>query len=237
MERGVGRHSIFITGGTGYLGRHLLPILLGRGHEVRLLVRPGSQGKLPKGCQGVLGNALDASSFADAVPPADTLVQLVGIPKPSPAKARQFREVDLVAGLAGLEAAEKAQVRHLVYVSVAHPAPVMNAYITVREQIERAIHQSSVPATILRPWYILGPGHRWPYALIPLYALLERLPSTRNSAQRLGLVTLSQMLTALVEAVENPGVRTVEVPEIRGARMVEVKGSTGSRSRPTDLAA
>ena len=73
-------------------------------------------------------------------------------------------------------------------------------------------------ATFLRPWYVLGPGHRWPYLLVPAYWLLERLPGTCETARRVGLVTLAQMVAALVRAVESPpeGVRVVEVPEIRG---------------------
>ena len=76
---------------------------------------------------------------------------------------------------------------------------------------------SGLRHTIVRPWYMLGPGHRWPYALLPIYWLMERLPSTRASAQRLGLVTLPQMVDTLVHAVENPPAhsRIVEVPEIR----------------------
>ena len=51
---------------------------------------------------------------------------------------------------------------------------------------------------------------------MPVYALLKQLPATRASALRLGLITLPQMLAALVRAVEQPaeGVRIVEVPEI-----------------------
>ena len=73
-------------------------------------------------------------------------------------------------------------------------------------------------ATFLRPWYVLGPGHRWPYLLAPMYWIFERLPGTGDAARRIGLVTLPQMVAALVRAVENParGVRVVEVPEIRG---------------------
>jgi uncharacterized protein YbjT (DUF2867 family) len=112
-------------------------------------------------------------------------------------------------------------VRHFVYVSVAHPAPVMKAYIEVRSQCEAMIHQSGMNATILRPWYVLGPGHRWPYFLLPIYTLMELLPSTREGATRLGLVTLGQVVRALVEAVETPahGVRIVEVPQIRAASL------------------
>jgi hypothetical protein len=71
--------------------------------------------------------------------------------------------------------------------------------------------------TIVRPWYVLGPGHRWPYVLLPMYWLFERLPSTRDNARRLGLVTLAQMMQTLVAAVENPSIggRFVEVPQIR----------------------
>jgi nucleoside-diphosphate-sugar epimerase len=75
-------------------------------------------------------------------------------------------------------------------------------------------------ATILRPWYVLGPGHRWPYALIPLYWLAERIPSMRNGARRLGLVTIDQMVNALFHAASRTahGVEIIEVPGIRGAR-------------------
>ena len=45
---------------------------------------------------------------------------------------------------------------------------------------------------------------------------MEQLPATKSSAQRLGLVTLAQMVTALVDAVEHPAAaRIVEVPQIR----------------------
>jgi uncharacterized protein YbjT (DUF2867 family) len=108
-------------------------------------------------------------------------------------------------------------VQHFIYVSVAQPAPVMKAYIEVRSACEVMIRQSGMNATILRPWYVLGPGHRWPYAILPVYWVMEFLPATRNGARRLGLVTLEQMTCALVHAVENPPrrVRIVEVPEIR----------------------
>ena len=56
-----------------------------------------------------------------------------------------------------------------------------------------------------------------PYALLPLYAMAERFSGVRGTALRLGLVTLREMIAALVWAVENPaeGVRVLDVEEIR----------------------
>jgi len=211
------RRCVFITGGTGYMGQRLIPRLLARGHEVRALVRPGSEKKLPNGCTPIEGDALEGSTYADQISPADTFVQLVGVAYPSPAKAAEFRRIDRPAGLSAVQAAKSAGIRHFIYVSVAHPAPTMQAYIAVRIECEEAIESAGLDATILRPWYVLGPGHRWPYLVLPVYKLAELLPRTREGARRLGLVTLEQMLNALTFAVENPveGRRVFSVREIR----------------------
>jgi uncharacterized protein YbjT (DUF2867 family) len=211
-----GRHVVFVTGGTGYLGSALIPELLAHGHTVRALIRPGAKRRLPAGAEPVVGDALRAETFAAAVPPADTLVHLVGTPKPNPAKGKEFRRVDLGSIQAAVSAAKSAGVRHFVYLSVAQPAPVMRAYIEVREAGESLIRRSGFAATILRPWYVLGPGHRWPYLLLPFYAILARVPATAEGARRLGLVTRREMVAALVRAVEDPpsDIRIVGVPEM-----------------------
>jgi len=210
---------VFVTGATGYIGRHLTAALLARGHRVRALVRPESAGRVAAGVTTVVGNALDASTFAPAVILSDTIVHLVGTPHPSPSKAAEFRRVDVRSILASIEATRRAGVAHLVYVSVAHPAPVMHAYIEARSEGERAIAEAGLTATILRPWYVLGPGHRWPYLLVPFYAVARLIPSKRESARRLGLVTFSQMVNALVRSIENPPspgqIRILEVPDIQ----------------------
>src|SRR5262245_39389934 len=215
------RHAIFVTGATGYLGRRVVPDLLAHGHSVKALARAGSEGRLPAGVEPVIGNALDGSSFAERIAPSDTFLQLVGVPHPSPAKAALFRSVDLASAKASATAAAGARVAHFVYVSVAHPAPAMKAYWQARAEAEAFLAQTGLNATILRPWYVLGSGHRWPYLLLPGYWIAERLPATRETARRLGLVTLDQMASAILCAVETPavGMKIVEVPEIRSARV------------------
>ena len=63
---------------------------------------------------------------------------------------------------------------------------MMKAYVEVRADCETMIRQSGLNATLLRLWYVLGPGHRWPYALLPMYWLLEQLPCTGDGARRVG---------------------------------------------------
>jgi len=213
------RRSVFVTGSTGYMGRSLIPVLLSRGHSVRALARETSAHRVPRGAEAVVGDALVPGSFADAIAPADTLIHLVGTPHPSPAKAASFQAVDLCSVDAALAAALAGGVGHFVYVSVAQPAPVMHAYIAARQAGEARIRASGIAATIIRPWYVLGPGHRWPYLLLPLYGVLTLLPPTREGARRLGLVTLEQMVGALVASIERgpEGVRMIDVPGIWAA--------------------
>ena len=196
-----------MTGGTGYIGQ--------------ALVRPGSETKLPSRAWPVVGNALDASTFASAIPPGATLVHLVGTPHPSPAKAAEFRRVDLASIRATTLAAERAGARHLVYVSVAHPAPVMQAYIAAREEGEALVEASGIPATILRPWYVFRTGS--PLAVsfgtpVRRAAVVTRDPRGCGAPWS---VTRRAMIAALVRAVETPparGLRIVDVPEIRRTR-------------------
>jgi nucleoside-diphosphate-sugar epimerase len=100
--------KIFITGGTGYIGSRLIPLLSQRGHEVKGLVRKGSEMKLPAGASRVIGEALQIDSYTNDARGSDTFVHLIGTPHPSPAKAKQFRDVDLVSIQVAIKAARDA---------------------------------------------------------------------------------------------------------------------------------
>ena len=211
--------DILITGGTGYIGRHLVPLLLERGHRVRVLTRASSAERVPAGATPVIGDALDENSVAAALREDDTVVHLVGTPHPTPSKADQFEKVDLLSIRATVGAAKRSAIAHLIYVSVAQPAPIMQSYLWVRTLGETMVREAELTATILRPWYILGPGRRWPNAIVPLYKLAELFPGTRATAERLGLVTIEQFSRALLAQAEDPPVRgrwrIVDVPGIK----------------------
>lgn len=207
----------FVSGGTGYLGRPLIESLVGGGWDVRALCRPQSIRKVPVGATVVPGNALAAHSFVSSVPSGAVYVHLTGVAHPNASKAASFRTIDQTAFRASLQAAQCAGVKRFVYVSVAHPAPVMRAYVAVRMECERELLASSLDAVILRPWYVLGPGHWWPCLLSPFYTMAGWIPALRSGALRLGLLTHRQMTAALVHSVQNrePGVHLLDVPGIR----------------------
>ena len=215
--------EILVTGGTGYIGQHLITPLLARGHRVRALARQESFDRVPAGALAIVGNALQVDSVAAALRPGDTVVHLVGTPHPTPSKADEFEKVDLVSIRATVSAAKQVGISHLVYLSVAQPAPVMQAYLWMRALGETMIREAGLTATIIRPWYVLGPGRWWPKALVPLYKIAEMIPATRATAERLGLVTIEQMINAIVYALENPpdpgARRIIDVPGIRRAHL------------------
>jgi uncharacterized protein YbjT (DUF2867 family) len=193
---------VFVTGGTGFLGRALIGELLKRGHQVRALVRAGSEGKLPSGAEAVLGDALEGSSYRGGVAGCGVFVHLIGTPKPAPWKEKEFRRVDLGSAIQAGEVAKAAGVSRFVYVSVANPAPIMKKYIAIRKQAEAYLLSLGLNCTFLRPWYVLGPGRRWPLLLTPFYTIAKWVPAWREPAERLRLVSHREMVAGLVAAVE-----------------------------------
>lgn len=213
------KQSIFITGGTGYIGTRLIHMLLARGHRVVAFVRPGSEHKVPQGADIAVGDPFDADSLRPHIPRGSVFVQLLGVPHPSPRKREQFYRIDLPSVKAAALAASQAKVGHFVYISVAQePAKIMADYQKARALGEQCIREQNFSHTFVRPWYVLGPGHWWPLGLWPLYKIGEWIPATRRKAKAFGLVTLNQMLRALVEAVERrEDGRVWEVEDIRQA--------------------
>jgi uncharacterized protein YbjT (DUF2867 family) len=203
------------------MGRALSQALLARGHQVCALVRPGSEARAVPKCEVVTGNPFDRKTYGDALAGVDSFVHLVGVAHPNPSRAAEFRSIDLASAIESIEAARAAGIPHFVYVSVAQPAPIMREYIAARQEGEAKIRSAGLNATVLRPWYVLGPGRRWPLLLLPAYFVMGLIPKTRAGAQRLGLVTRAQMVAALATAVEQParGIRIVEVPQIRASRL------------------
>ena len=212
---------IFITGGTGYLGRRLIVRLLKSGHEVKALTRKESADKLPQGCIPIISDPFDANAFASSIDEGSTFIQLLGVSHPGPAKKHLFDKIDFASAAASVTAATKTNCSHFIYVSVAQtPTSIMHDYQQCRARCEKLLDKSLLKASIIRPWYVVGPGHYWPLLFLPLFELLEIIPATSDKAKALRLVYLPQMLATLHYAVNHPpqSRQVFEVADIRNLK-------------------
>ncbi len=195
--------NIFITGGTGYIGTRLIKALQKEDYNILALVRKGSENKLPNGCKWVEGNALDASSYKDKILPSSIMVHLVGVAHPSPSKKEQFKAIDLVSIQEAVKAAVHANVEHFIYLSVSmYPTNIMKDFQLVRAEGEQLLLDSGLRTSLIRPWYVLGPGHWWPLILKPFF-FIAKLAGKKEAVENLDTVALPQMIRALVHAVKN----------------------------------
>ncbi len=211
--------TVFITGGTGYIGTRLIRSLLTDGNfRIKALVRKGSEKKLPQGCEIIFGDALDAATYSSNIDAGSIFVHLVGVPHPSPAKKEQFRKIDLISVQEAVKAAATASVSRFIYLSVAmYPTKIMKDFQQVRAEGEALLLKQNFNTVFIRPWYVLGPGHWWPLLLKPFYLIAKLIPSKREAAQQLDTVTIRQMINTLVHAVKNPEQRNTvyDVPKIK----------------------
>ena len=93
---------------------------------------------------------------------------MLGVAHPGVKKKDLFREIDLASALASIQAAKEEGVLHFAYISVAQsPTKFMEDYQHCRAEAEAAIKASGMPSTLIRPWYVVGPGHYWPLFLQP----------------------------------------------------------------------
>jgi uncharacterized protein YbjT (DUF2867 family) len=213
---------VYISGGTGYIGSRLISILLQKQFTVMVLVRKGSEKKLPPGVEAIVADPFSSESFASTIPQGCIFIQLLGVPHPGPKKKDLFRTIDLASAKASAAAAAQAHVGHFIYISVAQTqTKIMKEYQECRAEAESFIRNTGLSATFIRPWYVVGPGHYWPLFFLPLFKMLEWIPATAEKAKALRLVSIHQMLRTLLFAIEHPanGVRIIEIDGIRKMKL------------------
>lgn len=128
---------ILVTGGTGTLGRIVVPLLRDAGHAVRVLSRHG--GRPADGVDHVTADLLTGAGVDPAVRGAGTVLHLAGGPKGDDVATRHL-----------VDAARRADVRHLVFISVVGADRVPLAWLRSKRDAEQAVAGSGVPWTTLR---------------------------------------------------------------------------------------
>ena len=196
---------ILVTGGTGFVGGHVVVALRRAGQRVRCLVRDVRSAEKPAlaGCELVEGDMTHPATLRAAVDGADAVVHLVAIRQ---GKDEAFERImsqgtrDLVA------AAEEAGVRRFVHMSALgldERTKDLVPYYRAKWEMEEALRGSSLPFVIFRPSFVFGTDG----GLLPTFRRLAKLapitPIVGSGAQRIQPIWADDVASYFARALED----------------------------------
>ncbi len=212
--------KVLVTGGTGFVGTHLVNTLLRRRHEVAVLARDerSTRNRYNRAVETVRGNVLEPGSLAAAVAGRDAVIHLVAIIHEE--KDQTFERVHHEAVRHLVEAMTSAGVRRLLHMSAMGTAPdAPSDYARTKAAGEDVVRSSGLDGTIFRPSIVFGPGD----GFFSLLAGVVRnnpgfIPIIGRGATRFQPVSVYDVARVFADALEKPETigKTFEVggPEI-----------------------
>jgi len=226
-------HRIFVSGGTGFVGRHVVRALLSRGFLVRCLVRPGSEADL-KGFESidrVPGDVLAPDPIVAAAEGCAGLVHLVGIIREHRARGVTFERLHVRATQNMLMVAKAAGVKRYVQMSALGTRPnAVSAYHRTKWLAEEAVRASGLDWTIFRPSIIFGQGDEFISMLAQMIRRTPVVPVLGDGNYRLQPIAVEQIAEGIVQALRVPqsAARTYEVGGAEAYRFVEILDQIGA---------
>jgi len=191
---------ILLTGGTGFVGGHVLKALQAAGRPVRCLVRDPSEANLD--CELVAGDMTDAVSLKRAVEGVDTVVHLVAIRQ---GKQEQFERI-MSRGTRDLLAASKdAGVGRFILMSAlgtSEESKDLVPYYGAKWEMEQAVEGAGIPYVIFRPSFVFERDG----GILPTFAKLARFapvtPITGSGVQRIQPIWAGNLAAYFDKAID-----------------------------------
>lgn len=201
--------KVFVTGGTGFVGKGILARLHEEGHHAVCLVRPGSEGKITRSHNGhiteVVSDLFDTVSLANAMEGCDAVIHLVGIIREQPKKGVTFPRLHVDATKHVLEAAKRCGIQRFVHMSaLGAREQATSPYHQTKHAAEELVRGSGIPHVIFRPSVIFGPGDEF----VNMLADLVKLPVTPvigDGSYPLQPVARETVADVFVQALSHPG--------------------------------
>jgi uncharacterized protein YbjT (DUF2867 family) len=194
---------ILVTGGSGFVGGHVVHELRGRELPVRCLVRdPRKGGTLTGwGCELVQGDMTDPASLRRAVEGAETVVHLVAIRQ---GRREQFQRIMVDGTRDLLAAAHEAGVGRFVHMSAlgtTEQTKDLVPYYGAKWEMEQLVRASGIAHVIFRPTLIFGRDG----GILPTFTKLARLtpvtPIIGSGMRRIQPIWADDVATYFAEAV------------------------------------
>lgn len=158
--------EVLVTGGTGFLGGHVCRALIARGYLPRLLVREGSEDRIPEDIRRASrvtpGDVTNREFMENAAQSTKAVVHLAGIIREFPARGVTFEKVHVDATRHAVHAANMWGIQRFVYVSaLGAAAGGPGSYFDSKGRAEVIVRRSGLSWTVFRPSRIFGPGDRF----------------------------------------------------------------------------
>ena len=230
--------KVLITGGTGFVGPHVVRAVAGAGHDLRLLVRDSTRSRELPG-QPVVGEMTNTVSLQHAVEGVDAVVHLVAIRQGPEEEFKRVMEQgtrDLVT------AAKDAGVKRLVLMSAlgtSEQTKNLVPYHHAKWEMEQAVKGSGIEHTIFRPSFVFGRGG----GILPTFRKLAKLtpvtPIIGSGEQRIQPIWVDDVAAYFAAALDKPET-TNRTFELGGPEAVtwnefwqRLRTSLGIRRRPS----
>ena len=187
-----------VTGGTGFVGRHIVAALSAAGWRLRLLVRRDPiHAQIPElDAEIVLGDLSDPDALARLCAGADAVIHAAGAIKARDRAGFVAANVEGSAALARAATQAAPAARLVVLSSLAARAPELSDYAASKRAGEAALaDHASGPVVILRPSAIYG---RWDRETLPLFRMARRgmVLAPQSAAARVGLIHVRDVARA-----------------------------------------
>lgn len=198
---------VFVTGGTGFVGRAVIPALRAEGHTVRCLVRRGSERDLRGlgAIERIEGDVVRREDLDSDMAGCEAVIHLVGIIREHPASGVTFERVHVQGTMNVVDAARVAGVRRYVHMSALGTRPGARArYHQTKWAAEEAVRSSGLAWTIIRPSIIYGPGDGFVTMLASMLRRFPLFPVIGTGRQRLQPIAVEQLAAGFARALQAP---------------------------------
>lgn len=199
--------KVFITGATGFVGKHLARRLIDGGHQLKCLATStsGADADLLRamGAEVVTGDILDAASVADAAAGSEVVIHLVGIIFER--RGATFEEIHVNGTMNALAAASVAGARQYIHMSALGTGPdAGSAYFQTKWAAEERVRASGLDYTIFRPSTIIGPGGEFINMLMGQVRRTPFIPVIGNGNYLMQPVSVFDVASCFTNSINNP---------------------------------
>ena len=199
--------TLAITGGTGFVGGHLITMALERGHRVRALTRRDQRAR--DGVTWVRGALDDAASLSELVAGTDAVIHVAGVVNAADRAGVAAGNIEGTRAM--LNAAQAAGVRRFVHVSsLAAREPQLSDYGWSKAQADKLVKASSLHWSIVRPPAIYGPGD---FEMLELFRLAKRHLALLPPGGRLSVLHADDLCRLLLALTDSDEARMVFDPD------------------------